>query len=178
MKISIITIQYAHNYGAVLQAFSLKKFLEIKGHQVTVVNYVPPREKRKYSLKLKNSLGKKEAITKLKILEWFRNEIDVKRAQPEWEVRYNNFNDFIEKMLTLGKSEVTDVEALEKDADAFLRDASDSTALGGKTFTLVTTTERLDGNDALRDFVYSSGTVTYSGPYCVVTSMPVKHPVK
>lgn len=66
----------------------------------------------------------------------------------------------------------------EKDADAFLRDASDSTALGGKTFTLVTTTERLDENDALRDFVYSSGTVTYSGPYCVVTSMPGKHPVK
>lgn len=66
----------------------------------------------------------------------------------------------------------------EKNADAFLRDASDSTALGGKTFTLVTTTERLDGNDALRDFVYSSGTVTYSGPYCVVTSMPGKHPVK
>lgn len=65
-----------------------------------------------------------------------------------------------------------------KDSDAFLRDASDSTALGGKTFTLITTTERLDGNDALRDFVYSSGTVTYSGPYCVVTSMPVKHPVK
>lgn len=66
----------------------------------------------------------------------------------------------------------------EKNADAFLRDASDSTALGGKTFTLVTTTERLDGNDALRDFVYLSGTVTYSGPYCVVTSMPGKHPVK
>lgn len=66
----------------------------------------------------------------------------------------------------------------EKNADAFLHDASDSTALGGKTFTLVTITERLDGNDALRDFVYSSGTVTYSGPYCVVTSMPGKHPVK
>lgn len=66
----------------------------------------------------------------------------------------------------------------EKNADAFLRDASDSTALGGKTFTLVTITDRLDGNDALRDFVYSSGTVTYSGPYCVVTSMPGKHPVK
>lgn len=66
----------------------------------------------------------------------------------------------------------------EKNADAFLRDASDSTALGGKTFTLVTTTERLDGNDALRDFVYSSGTVTYSGPYCVVTSKPGNHPVK
>lgn len=66
----------------------------------------------------------------------------------------------------------------EKDADAFLRDASDSTAQGGKTFTLVTTTERLDGNDALRDFVYSSGTVTYSGPYCVVTSKPGNHPVK
>lgn len=64
----------------------------------------------------------------------------------------------------------------EKNADAFLRDASDSTALGGKTFTLVTTTERLDENDALRDFVYSSGTVTYSGPYCVVTSMPENIP--
>ena len=66
----------------------------------------------------------------------------------------------------------------EKDVDAFLRDAADSASLGGKTFTLITTTSRLDKNDELRDFVYSSGTVTYSGPYCVVTSMPGKHPVK
>lgn len=120
MKISIITIQYAHNYGAVLQAFSLKKFLEECGHQVTIVNYIPQQEKKKYSLKLKNPLGKKEAITKLKIVEWLRNEIDVKRAQPEWKVRYNHFNEFIETKLTLGKCEITEIEHLENDIDAFI----------------------------------------------------------
>ena len=41
-KIGIITFQAALNYGALLQAYSLKKFLNSCGHQAEVVNYVPP----------------------------------------------------------------------------------------------------------------------------------------
>lgn len=41
MKIGIFTFHRAINYGAVLQACSLKRFLETKGHQVEFVDYWP-----------------------------------------------------------------------------------------------------------------------------------------
>ncbi len=41
-KIGIITFQAALNYGALLQAYSLKQFLNSCGCQAEVVNYVPP----------------------------------------------------------------------------------------------------------------------------------------
>jgi hypothetical protein len=41
-KIGIITFHKAHNYGAVLQAFALKTFLEIKGFSVSFIDYDPP----------------------------------------------------------------------------------------------------------------------------------------
>ena len=34
MKIGIVTVQYANNFGAVLQAYGLKIVLEQMGHQV------------------------------------------------------------------------------------------------------------------------------------------------
>ena len=34
MKIGIVTVQYANNFGAVLQAYGLKSVLEQMGHQV------------------------------------------------------------------------------------------------------------------------------------------------
>lgn len=120
MKIKIITIQYAHNYGAVLQAYSLKTYLERLKNKVEVVNYIPPMEKNKYVLKLRNQLGKKEAIKHHRIMEWIRNEIDNRKAQPEWEVRYKNFQYFIDDKLTLGKDEVNDVTEIDKDVDAFI----------------------------------------------------------
>ena len=39
MKIAISTFQFAHNYGAMLQAFALKNFLEKNGHCVTFVPF-------------------------------------------------------------------------------------------------------------------------------------------
>lgn len=39
MKIGTITFHSAHNYGAVLQAYALKKFLDNKGYDVSVINY-------------------------------------------------------------------------------------------------------------------------------------------
>ena len=39
MKIGIITFQYADNYGALLQAFALKKYLQGLGHDVKIINY-------------------------------------------------------------------------------------------------------------------------------------------
>lgn len=41
MKIGIVTFQYAYNYGAVLQCYSLQSYLSSLGHDVTVINYYP-----------------------------------------------------------------------------------------------------------------------------------------
>lgn len=39
MKIAVITMHAARNYGAVLQTYALQKYLEDKGAQVTIVDY-------------------------------------------------------------------------------------------------------------------------------------------
>lgn len=41
MKIGILTFHRAHNFGAFLQAFALKTFLEEKGHDVEFLDYWP-----------------------------------------------------------------------------------------------------------------------------------------
>lgn len=38
MKIGIVTFHSAHNYGAVLQAWSLQEYLKQQGHQAEIVN--------------------------------------------------------------------------------------------------------------------------------------------
>lgn len=39
MKVGILTFHDAHNYGAVLQAFALKKYIEKIGYNVEIINY-------------------------------------------------------------------------------------------------------------------------------------------
>ena len=43
MKIGIITFHWATNYGAVLQAYALEKYLITKGHIVEIIDYKPRR---------------------------------------------------------------------------------------------------------------------------------------
>lgn len=42
MKIYTITCSNAYNYGAVLQAYALQKYLENQGHEVVLIDYHPP----------------------------------------------------------------------------------------------------------------------------------------
>lgn len=46
MKITIITFQGSHNYGAVLQAHALQQALIDLGHEPTFLNYLPPHLER------------------------------------------------------------------------------------------------------------------------------------
>ena len=39
MKIGILTFHDAHNYGAVLQAYALKKYIQSLGHEAKIINY-------------------------------------------------------------------------------------------------------------------------------------------
>ena len=41
MKIGVITFHWATNYGAVLQAYALQKYLSLLGHDVTIIDYCP-----------------------------------------------------------------------------------------------------------------------------------------
>ena len=44
-KIATITFHWATNYGAVLQAFALQKYLEKCGFETEIIDYVPFRVK-------------------------------------------------------------------------------------------------------------------------------------
>lgn len=48
MKIGILTYHNAINYGAVLQAFSTKTFLQKLGHEAEIVNYCCPAVEKQY----------------------------------------------------------------------------------------------------------------------------------
>lgn len=43
MKIGILTIHFGRNYGSVLQAMALNRFLSANNNEVTTINYVPKR---------------------------------------------------------------------------------------------------------------------------------------
>lgn len=48
-KVMILTFQFADNYGALLQAYALKREIETIGYQADVVNYVSDLNKAEYS---------------------------------------------------------------------------------------------------------------------------------
>ncbi len=50
MKIGIMTINSAYNYGCVLQAWSLQRFLEKEGHEAEIINYRIPEIDNVYRL--------------------------------------------------------------------------------------------------------------------------------
>ena len=65
MLIGILTFHYADNYGALLQAFALQKYLSENGHTVYFLNYIPEKEKKFYSDKIFCSDGIKLLAKKI-----------------------------------------------------------------------------------------------------------------
>lgn len=49
MRISTLTFQFAHNYGAMLQAYALKQFLVNQGNEVDVAPYYPSWASKEYA---------------------------------------------------------------------------------------------------------------------------------
>lgn len=50
MKIGILTFQFAHNYGALVQAYALKEYLDEQGFESSIINYVPDKVRKEYSM--------------------------------------------------------------------------------------------------------------------------------
>lgn len=94
MKIGIITYHRAHNYGAVLQAYALKKYLTDLGHHVEIIDYWPAYRKGIYDLIDLSFLKSKFTVAqKIRII------IKILIALPEKIIRYNRFRKFIKNYL-------------------------------------------------------------------------------
>ncbi|MDY0199934.1 MAG: polysaccharide pyruvyl transferase family protein [Tenuifilaceae bacterium] len=47
MEIGILTFHFAYNYGALLQCYALQEYLTSCGHDVKIINYIPPNVKHR-----------------------------------------------------------------------------------------------------------------------------------
>lgn len=139
MKIGILTYQYAINYGAVLQAYALKKFLESRSNEVEIINYNTNYlylSNRTFYQKLKTSvwgilrniLGGNKKIEALDIfrqryLELNPCQITTKEKLQEY-VSSNNFDSFI-----VGSDQVWNNSINGNDDSYFLSFASSETKI-------------------------------------------------
>ena len=48
MNVAVLTFIYADNYGALLQAYALKKIVENAGNSIVFLDYIPESEKKFY----------------------------------------------------------------------------------------------------------------------------------
>ena len=100
MKIGIVTFNSAHNYGAVLQAWSLQTYLEKQGHDVDIVNLRPWAIDDVYAMAKKKRLVENEYVnTALNKLRIAKNCI----TQPVKLKRHRNFERFINTKLNVTK---------------------------------------------------------------------------
>lgn len=95
MKIGILTFHCAHNYGAVLQCFSLQEYLRTLGHEVFVIDYRPEYLNRVYP---KNSIRLWVSKTLLSTIKKIKYELKVHKTRKK---RYDNFENFINSYLRL-----------------------------------------------------------------------------
>lgn len=89
MKTGIITFHFAHNYGAMLQAYALMSHMESIGHEVSIINYTPQKLDKEYTINPLRYIRK----PKLMIKQCIKLPIRFKQ--------YNIFNDFLNQKMKL-----------------------------------------------------------------------------
>lgn len=116
MKIGIITFHSAHNYGAVLQAWSLQEYLKQQGHIVEVINLRLPVIDKLYRLTYRT----KRQICSLQVVNEMVNALYYKvrcasyrLSDPAKSEKYRKFERFINKELPLTE-EYTNSKALRQ----------------------------------------------------------------
>lgn len=95
MKAGIITFASAHNYGALLQAYAMQKYLEKIGIEANIINYRPKEIDnvyRLYKIKKTKNFPKKVVLKIAKIMK--TNTIESWRKE-----KFNNFENFINNTL-------------------------------------------------------------------------------
>lgn len=72
MKIGILTFHRAHNFGAFLQAFALKTFLEEQGHGVELVDYWPKEHAALYKTFHKEEVSSLKTLLRECVVAYYR----------------------------------------------------------------------------------------------------------
>jgi len=75
MKIGILTFHWATNYGAVLQAFALQKYLEKKGYNTEIIDYKPLKTRILQVLVRIKNMQKNEFIKEYKIMKFRKKNL-------------------------------------------------------------------------------------------------------
>lgn len=100
MKIGILTFHYAHNYGAVLQAYALKKYLSDLGHETSIIDYKNESIVKSYPYPLKPFIRKKDILFPTHWVKIKQELIKTKLSKKEWHYQYQKFELFIKKYLS------------------------------------------------------------------------------
>lgn len=106
MKLGILTFHAAHNYGAVLQAYGLLKYLTSLGHDVFVIDYRPDSIRR----------GLYRGVpalprNPLKLCKTLIEEFSIRKDRI---TRFDKFEEFITKELNLFPFDTTRLEEFDK----------------------------------------------------------------
>lgn len=116
-KVGILTFHNAHNWGASLQLYALKTYLENLGYEVKVINY---RNKTIESNYLYNQKIDVKVNSVKRVLKYIFLEVEKLYSDSQYKEKWKKFNEFINKM-TDNDDEIKDIEKLsELDVDYFI----------------------------------------------------------
>lgn len=105
MKVGILTFFNAHNYGAVWQAFALKKYMQSIGNDCCIINYRNKYIEKAYPKKLRPRIRKKNYVNP-KHFKQNLKEIDVwLHSRKVWESQHRKFEQFIDEYLLDGRAD-------------------------------------------------------------------------
>lgn len=100
MNIGILTFHYAHNYGAVLQAFALKTALEQAGHNVEIINYHNPSIEKCYPYnREKKNLSEELSVVKIK--DYLSYNYEILTGDRSWKIQHEKFERWIKNNLNI-----------------------------------------------------------------------------
>lgn len=114
MKIKTITCHHVYNYGASLQAYALQHFLENKGNEVEIINYLPTYKRNRYDFwELAPNgpayrLGKKCPLLK-PFIAIYKNSSEL-----FWFGRKSMFNEFDRRFLHITSKLYRNIEDLKE----------------------------------------------------------------
>lgn len=109
MKIGILTYHNAHNYGAVLQCYALKRYLRMLGHNVYVIDYRP--RYIRYGL---YDRDKWISLNPIKFAKKLWVQIRLFKKQKK---RFDAFNNFIKTYIS---PQYINLNVTENDTDCFI----------------------------------------------------------
>lgn len=114
MKIGILTFHNAHNFGAMLQAFALKKKIRQFGHEVEIINYCNQNIDKRYGKRLKVKIGKGDIKHPRRLILKIQEHFDNYYKQPAWTRQCEKFQEFMYTYLLENNKKKISIKELEE----------------------------------------------------------------